>query len=183
MKLLLHSCCAPCSAAIVEYLLYKDIRPIIFFYNPNIDPEEEYLKRKFELERFARSEGLQTIDGDYRHDLWLAAVAGMESEPERGRRCLACFRHRLTEAARVAVENSCDTLATTLASSRWKNLNQIAEAGRDAVEPFVGLSFWDRNWRKGGLSERRRILLNERGFYNQTWCGCEFSRQLPHKKP
>jgi predicted adenine nucleotide alpha hydrolase (AANH) superfamily ATPase len=177
MKLLLHACCAPCSAAIVEFLLQNGIRPLIFFYNPNIYPEEEYEKRKTELVRFAIAEGLEVIDGDYRHELWLQAVAGLEQEPERGCRCLACFRHRLSEAAKVAADHGCDTLATTLASSRWKDLNQIAAAGREAVAAWPGLTFWEKNWRKEGLSERRNQLLKERGFYNQTWCGCEFSRR------
>jgi predicted adenine nucleotide alpha hydrolase (AANH) superfamily ATPase len=175
MKLLLHSCCAPCSAAIIEYLLQKGVRPVLYFYNPNIFPFEEYELRKRELMRYARTQNIEVIDGDYSHEQWLLAIAGLENEPERGLRCSKCFHQRLAEAAKVASERGFDTLATTLGSSRWKNLEQIAKAGNEAVAPYQNLTFWDKNWRKEGLSERRNILLKENNFYNQQYCGCEFS--------
>ena len=81
----------------------------------------------------------------------------------------------MLETARVAFEHGFDHFATTLASSRWKSLEQIAEAGHAAAAQFKGVEFWEKNWRKGGLSERRRIFLTEYGFYNQQYCGCEFS--------
>ncbi len=174
--LLLHTCCAPCSAAIIEWLLANDIRPTLFYCNPNIYPREEYDIRKAECTRYARSLGLDIVDADYDHEAWLAHMKGLEDEPERGRRCLQCFRLRLTATARYAYEHGFDRIATTLASSRWKSLEQIAEAGREAASRFPGVEFWDKNWRKGGLSERRRILLAENGFYNQQYCGCEFSK-------
>ena len=77
--------------------------------------------------------------------------------------------------ARMAFERGFDHFATTLASSRWKSLEQIAKAGYAAAAQFEGVEFWEKNWRKGGLSERRRLLLAENGFYNQQYCGCEFS--------
>ncbi|MDR1373128.1 MAG: epoxyqueuosine reductase QueH [Dysgonamonadaceae bacterium] len=174
MKLLLHTCCAPCSAAIIEYLLQRDIRPVLFYFNPNISPKEEYEKRKNELDKYTCSIGIKTIDGDYNHELWLNAISGLESEPERGRRCLKCFHFRLFATAKLANDKGFDTVATTLGSSRWKNINQIADAGKSAVEQFPKLTFWDKNWRKEGLTVRRAILLRENGFYNQTYCGCEF---------
>ena len=82
-EVLLHSCCAPCSAAILEWLQQNGVRPTIFFYNPNIYPVKEYLIRKNELDRFAQSLGIRVIDGDYRHDLWRLAVIGLEKEPEK----------------------------------------------------------------------------------------------------
>ncbi|GHT61786.1 hypothetical protein FACS189451_04580 [Bacteroidia bacterium] len=175
MKLLLHTCCAPCSAAILEYLLDREIRPALFYFNPNIYPREEYEIRKNECSRYARKLGLEIIDGDYDHDLWLKNVAGLEKEPERGKRCRECFRMRLSATAWLANEKGFDTIATTLASSRWKSLEQIAEAGKQAVASYPNLTFWDKNWRKDGLSERRTILLKENAFYNQNYCGCEFS--------
>jgi predicted adenine nucleotide alpha hydrolase (AANH) superfamily ATPase len=147
----------------------------LFYFNPNIYPREEYEIRKNECSRYARQLGLEIIDGDYNHDLWLKNIAGLEKEPERGQRCMECFRMRLSATARLANEKGFDTIATTLASSRWKNLEQIAEAGRQAAISYPNLTFWDKNWRKEGLSERRRILLKENGFYNQRYCGCEFS--------
>jgi predicted adenine nucleotide alpha hydrolase (AANH) superfamily ATPase len=176
--LLLHTCCAPCSAAIIEYLSATQIRPTLFFFNPNIYPVEEYEKRKFELQRYSQFHGISFIDGDYDHALWLEGVQGLEDQPERGLRCLKCFKIRLLATARMAHEKGFDRIATTLASSRWKSLEQIAEAGHWAAAQFPNLEFWAKNWRKDGLNERRRILLKENEFYNQSYCGCEFSRRL-----
>ena len=101
----------------------------------------------------------------------------MEQEPERGRRCELCFTLRLTAAARKARELGIEWFTTTLASSRWKSLEQINRAGLVAEQSVPGTRFWARNWRKGGLQERRNQLLREYGFYNQQYCGCEFSMQ------
>lgn len=174
-KVLLHSCCAPCSSAIVEYMLNNKIKPFIFYFNPNIYPEEEYIKRKKECMRYAGSLNVPYIDFDYNHDAWLSSIAGLESEPERGKRCLKCFEYRLDATAKYAYENGFTVFTTTLASSRWKDLNQINEAGFAAAAKFPGTVFWDKNWRKGGLSERRSALIKEYCFYNQQYCGCEFS--------
>ena len=199
-EVLLHACCAPCSSAIVEWLVQHDIRPTIFYYNPNIWPREEYEIRKNESKRHAESLGLTWIDGDYDHQQWQQDVCGLEGEPERGRRCELCFTLRLTAAARKAKELGIQYFTTTLASSRWKNLEQINKAGLIAQEtvssesnlspltipeqssPTRSLShlsplFWSQNWRKGGLYERRNQLLKEFNFYNQQYCGCEFSQK------
>ncbi|MDR2145835.1 MAG: epoxyqueuosine reductase QueH [Tannerella sp.] len=174
-ELLLHVCCAPCSSAIVEKLMNTGIRPTLFFYNPNIFPREEYEKRKNECIRHAESVEVDFVDADYEHDKWLEWINGLENEPERGKRCLKCFKIRLLAAAKYASENSFKTFATTLSTSRWKNLDQINEAGALAVSRFPELTFMAENWRKGGLSERRSELIRQYGFYNQTYCGCEFS--------
>lgn len=182
---LLHACCAPCSSAIVEWMIAHGVTPVIFYYNPNIYPLKEYEIRKNESKRHAESLGLQWIDGDYNHDNWLHSVKGLESEPERGQRCGECFFHRLFVTARKAQEMDIPFFATTLASSRWKRLEQINAAGLKAQE-WVNrypkdsilhepVHFWAQNWRKGGLQERRNQLLKEYEFYNQTYCGCEFS--------
>ena len=175
--LLLHTCCAPCSSAIIEWLIANGIRPVLFFFNPNIFPIEEYEIRKAECIRYARLLGLEFIDGDYRHDEWLTDISGLEAEPERGARCLRCFKTRLLATAKLAHKRGFERFATTLASSRWKSLEQIAEAGHWAAAQFEGIVFWEKNWRKEGLSERRRELLKEHNFYNQPYCGCEFSRR------
>ena len=154
-NVLLHSCCAPCSAAIVEWMLAQDIRPTLYYFNPNIFPQEEYEIRKSECSRYAQKLGLEIIDGDYDHTAWLSDVAGLEDEPERGKRCLQCFKIRLLATAKLADERGFRLFTTTLASSRWKSLQQITEA------------------------ERRKILLAENGFYNQQYCGCEFSFRKP----
>ncbi len=191
-RVLLHSCCAPCSSAIVEWLLSHEIEPIIYYYNPNIYPLEEYEKRKTESQRHAASLGIQWLSddesGEYSgngHETWLHEVNGLEHEPERGRRCEQCFYIRLLAAARKAQACGIRYFATTLASSRWKNLDQVNAAGLRAAAKAneenalrgggQSVVFWAQNWRKDGLQERRNQLLKEYQFYNQQYCGCEFS--------
>ena len=192
-KVLLHTCCAPCSSAIIEAMLQNGITPVIYYCNPNIYPYEEYLIRKNECTRYAESLGLEIIDDDYDHEGWLQAVKGMENEPERGGRCLKCFKLRLLRTAEYAASRGIKVITTTLASSRWKSLDQINEAGQWACKEVAGgLStplemtegelemtatpvWWDQNWRKGGLQERRLQIIKEYDFYNQLYCGCEFS--------
>ncbi|MCR5712620.1 MAG: epoxyqueuosine reductase QueH [Prevotella sp.] len=176
-EVLLHACCAPCSSAIVEWMLANGVRPTIFYYNPNIYPHEEYEIRKKESKRHAESLGIRWIDGDYDHEGWLRDICGMEAEPERGRRCEQCFTLRLTRAAQEARKQGLRYFTTTLASSRWKSLEQINRAGHLAEQAVEGTTFWDQNWRKGGLQERRNQLLREYQFYNQQYCGCEFSQR------
>ena len=187
MRLLLHSCCAPCSGAIIETLA-KDFRAegrdpseamAIFWSNSNICDRQEYDKRKAEILRYAKLFGIEVIEDDYDHQEWLAEVArGREDAPERGPRCLECFAYRLLRAARYAAANGFDTLTTSLASSRWKSLEQVDEAGRRACSQVDGVQWWGRNWRKGGLQPRRNEIIKEQNFYNQTFCGCEFSKGL-----
>lgn len=174
-QVLLHACCAPCSSAIVEWMLQHGIRPTIFYFNPNIFPYEEYEIRKNESKRHADSLGISWIDGDYNHAQWLEQVQGLEHEPERGSRCLQCFRMRLTATALQAQALGITHFTTTLASSRWKSLDQITQAGLAAQAAVPSTLFWAQNWRKGGLQDRRNQLLKEYSFYNQLYCGCEFS--------
>ncbi len=183
-EILLHACCAPCSGAILECLRDNGIRPVIFFSNSNIHPREEYELRLSELRRHADATGVALVADEYDHAAWREAVRGLEAEPERGRRCEACFRFRLERAARYARAHGLPVLATTLASSRWKDLAQVDEAGRAACRNVSSESgnvcetvFWAQNWRKGGLQPRRDEIIREQGFYNQDWCGCEFSRK------
>ena len=162
------------------------ITPVIYYCNPNIYPFEEYEIRKEECTRYAQSLGLEIIDADYDHENWLEAMTGMENEPERGGRCLRCFKLRLLRTAQYARSRGIKVITTTLASSRWKSLDQINEAGQWAVEAVrhgensippsdSDVIWWDQNWRKGGLQERRNQILKEYDFYNQRYCGCEFS--------
>jgi len=183
-RLLLHCCCAPCSGAIIECLLASGIRPLIFFSNSNIYSQEEYLKRKEEIVRYAASKDLEVVDDDFDHGNWLSEVArGLETAPERGERCLRCFHYRLLRAARYAAANGCDVLTTTLASSRWKDLSQVDDAGLRACSLASAegnkVIWWGNNWRKGGLQERRNAIIREQQFYNQNYCGCEFTRSIP----
>ena len=174
-QVLLHACCAPCSSAIVEWLVAHEIESVIYYYNPNIYPQEEYETRKNESKRHAESLGLRWIDGDYDHRQWLEAMKGLEQEPERGARCERCFACRLIKTAEVAKAEGIPYFATTLASSRWKSLEQIERAGTWAAQQTGSVQFWAQNWRKGGLQQRRNELLRQYQFYNQRYCGCEFS--------
>ena len=168
------------------------VEPIIYYSNPNIYPYEEYLIRKNECTRYAEKLGLTIIDDDYDHVAWLSSIKGLEAEPERGGRCLKCFRYRLLRAAKYAKSHGIKVLTTTLASSRWKSLDQINQAGSWACAQANGsffddsscseLIWWDQNWRKGGLQERRNQIIKEMDFYNQQYCGCEFSMRKDNLK-
>ena len=188
-KVLLHCCCAPCSSAILEWMLQNDVVPVIYYCNPNIYPLEEYEIRKNEITRYAQQLGIEIFEDEYNHAQWLEQVRGLEQEPERGGRCLVCFKMRLLRAVRKAAELGIDEFTTTLASSRWKSLEQITEAGEWAAsqvnqsgEAPIQVHFDARNWRKGGLQQRRNELLKQNGFYNQLYCGCEFSREAMQRK-
>jgi predicted adenine nucleotide alpha hydrolase (AANH) superfamily ATPase len=165
-------------------MMQNGITPVIYYCNPNIYPQEEYEIRKEECTRYAQALGLEIVDADYDHDNWLDQMKGLEHEPERGGRCLKCFKLRLLRTARYACERGIKVITTTLASSRWKSLDQINEAGRWACGTLAGetippeareVIWWDQNWRKGGLQERRLRIIKEYDFYNQLYCGCEFS--------
>lgn len=176
-RILLHSCCAPCSGAIIEYMVGHGMKPAVFFSNSNITPSEEYLLRRDECERYCREMRVDFIEDDYDHDAWECVAQGLEDQPERAGRCLQCFRYRLERAARYASEHGFKVLTTTLASSRWKSLEQVDAAGEYACSLYPGVTWWPQNWRKGGLQERRNEIIRERGFYNQLFCGCEYSRK------
>ena len=172
---LLHACCAPCSAAIIECMLRNGMKPTVYFSNSNIYPQQEYDVRKHELKRFLEAQNVPYVEDEYDHLEWLSVIKGLEDEPERGSRCSVCFQFRLSHAAKYAQEHGFHLLTTTLASSRWKNIRQIDTAGHLAVEAYPDVEWWDMNWRKGGLQNRRGELLRINEFYNQLYCGCEFS--------
>jgi predicted adenine nucleotide alpha hydrolase (AANH) superfamily ATPase len=117
------------------------------------------------------------IEGDFDYDGWKKYVAGFEAEKERGERCSLCFKMRLLASAKLASENNIALFTTSLAASRWKDIEQIKQAGQWAAAHFENVHFWDKNWRKDGLSEKRRELLQKNAFYNQQYCGCEFSKR------
>ena len=171
-KIVLHSCCAPCSAAILEWLLGNEIRPLIFYFNPNIFPLEEYNLRKSENQRYAASLGLDFVDDDYDHVTWRNAMKGLENEPERGLRCAACFTYRLMETAKFAKKCGIEIFTTTLSSSRHKSFNQIVDAALKAETTHLGTQFWAKNWRKGDLPKRAAEISKINCFYRQNYCGC-----------
>lgn len=156
-------------------MVQEGLRPVVFFSNSNIVPFGEYEKRRDECRRYCGKWGLEFVEDEWNHAEWQCIAKGREAEPERGGRCMECFKFRLERAARYAHEHGLQVLTTTLASSRWKSLEQVDAAGAFATSLFPGLVWWSRNWRKGGLQERRNAIIREQCFYNQLYCGCEFS--------
>jgi len=174
-KLLLHSCCAPCAGEIMEAVAASGIDTTVYFYNPNIHPEEEYLIRKEENIKFCEKLGFNFIDADYDTDNWFERVKGLEQEPERGKRCTQCFDMRFEKSALYAVENGFPVFATTLGISRWKDMNQINNSGSRAANRYEELIYWDFNWRKQGGSSRMIEISKRENFYQQEYCGCVYS--------
>ena len=163
-KLLLHSCCAPCSGEVMEAILASGIEFTIYFYNPNIHPLKEYMIRKEENIRFAEKHGIPFIDvdDDYENDrkTWFKKAEGMEWEPERGIRCTMCFDMRFEKAAQYAHEHGC---------------------GHRAAAPYDDVVYWDYNWRKGGGSQRMIEISKRERFYQQEYCGCVYSLRDSNK--
>lgn len=174
-KLLLHSCCAPCSGSVMESLIQAKIDFTIYFYNPNIHPAKEYEIRKNENIRFAEKHSIPFVDADYDTDNWFERAKGMENEPERGKRCTMCFDMRFDRTALYAYENGFPVISSSLGISRWKDMNQINECGLRAAEKYPGITYWTYNWRKGGGSQRMYELAKEESFYKQEYCGCVYS--------
>lgn len=180
-KVLLHSCCAPCSGEVMEAMVASGIDFTIFFYNPNIHPRKEYELRKEENIRFAQEFGVPFIDADYDRDNWFARAKGMEHEPERGIRCTMCFDMRFERTALYAHEHGFPVITSCLGISRWKDMKQINDCGHRAAEPYEGLTYWDYNWRKGGGSARMIEISKRENFYQQEYCGCVYSLRDTNK--
>ena len=156
-------------------MLASGIDYTIFFYNPNIHPEREYLLRKDENVRFAEKHGVPFVDADYDKDNWFARAKGMEWEPERGIRCTMCFDMRFERTALYAHEHGFPVMTSSLGISRWKNMAQINDCGQRAAGRYEGLSYWDFNWRKGGGAARMIEISKREEFYQQEYCGCVYS--------
>ena len=179
-KLLLHSCCAPCSSACIERLTnFFDIT--ILYYNPNIEPYEEYLKRKKEEIRFIKEypniHKLDIIDCDYDNDLFLSIAAGLEEEPERGKRCLKCYNLRMEYTAKKAKELGYDYFATTLTLSPLKDSQVLNKIGY-ALSKKYDISYLPSDFKKQNGYKRSIELSKEYNLYRQNFCGCKYSRKV-----
>jgi len=174
-RVLLHSCCAPCSGAMIEEMVEKrDADVTVFFYNPNIHPRAEYELRKEENRRFAAKLGVPFVDADYDPDAWYKRARGMEFDPERGGRCTMCFDMRMDRTALYASEWGFDAIATTNSTSRWKDEAQVDGSGRRAAAKY-GLGYWGDDWKTDAMTERKYVINAENSFYKQEYCGCSFS--------
>ncbi len=174
-RLLLHSCCAPCSSACLERL--KDFFEItVFYYNPNIDEEQEYEKRKAEQIRFLKETGYADfLDCDHESEAFEEMVKGYEAEPERGKRCYLCYELRLNKTAQIAKEKGFDYFATTLTLSPYKNAEWLNEIG-EKVGGRYGVKYLCTDFKKQGGYHRSIELSNQYGLYRQDFCGCRFSK-------
>ena len=176
-RLLLHACCAPCSTAVLERLSQR-LEITLFFYNPNLDTQDEFSRRAGELGRLSRESGLSAdpIILPYTPEAFHHAVRGLEGEAEGGARCEACFTLRLRQAAQYAAREGFDFFTTTLTISPMKNaalLNRIGETiGREE-----GLAFLPSDFKKRGGYLRSTQLSKTFGLYRQNYCGCVFSRE------
>lgn len=179
--LLMHTCCAPCSGEVIDAIQKSGIVFALFFYNPNIHPLKEYELRKSENIRYAEKLNIPFIDADYDTDNWFERIKGLEEAPERGVRCTACFDMRFERTALYAYENGYKSITSCLGISRWKDMNQINNAGKKAVSRYPGMTYDDRNWRKNGGSARMYEIAKYENFYKQEYCGCIYSLRDSNK--
>ena len=179
-KLLLHSCCGPCSSYVISYLTnYFDIT--ILYYNPNIYPYDEYLKRKQEqiklINEIDCSNNLDIMDCDYDNDLYEKCIIGLENEPERGNRCMVCYNLRMEKTAKMAKEYNYDYFCTTLSVSPYKNAVWINKIGEKLQNKYNVNWLYSDFKKKDGY--KQSILLSKKyNLYRQDYCGCIYSK--PH---
>lgn len=184
-SLLLHSCCGPCSSYCLEALV-PHFQVTVLFYNPNIFPEEEYEHRLSEQRRLIEEawKGRVTLLSlSYEHAEFLDAVKGLESEPEGGLRCEACFRLRLSKTALLAKEKGFDYFGTTLTVSPHKNAMVLNRVGHEEEERIAGGALWlESDFKKKNGYKRSIELSKEYGLYRQQYCGCEYARTMSGAK-
>ena len=182
-ELLLHSCCGPCSTAVIERLM-PDYKITVFYFNPCITDREEYEKRKAIQIAFIDAFNRETpcvgkvkfIEGDYKPEVYFERVKGLEGEPEGGKRCEVCFRQRLEETARMAKSLEMDCFTTTLTISPHKDYEIISGIGKE-LEEELGVEFLDIDFKKKAGFQRSIQLAKKHGLYRQDYCGCEFSKR------
>ena len=177
-KLLLHSCCAPCSSYTLEYLSrYFDIT--VYYFNPNISPKQEFDKRFEEQKRLISQmpfkNSVTLVEGDYNYDDFLEIAKGLENVPEGGERCFRCYKMRLESTARLAKEQGFDYFCTTLSISPLKNSQKINELGFE-IEGKYGVKWLPSDFKKREGYKRSIQLSREYSLYRQNFCGCVFSK-------
>lgn len=176
--LLLHSCCAPCSSYVIEYLS-KYFKITVFYYNPNISPDEEYRYRANEQKRLIESMPLENevkfLESEYNPDEFFNASKGLENEPEGGARCAKCFNLRLSKTAQVAKQGNFDYFTTTLTISPLKNAQLINNIGSALSEKY-GIPYLLSDFKKKNGYKRSIVLSKEYNLYRQNYCGCVFSK-------
>ena len=181
-RLFLHSCCAPCSSAVLE-ALSQDFEIIDFFYNPNISPKEEYQKRVEEMKRLLQEmepdykHPVRFVEGEYHPEAFFEIARGLETVPEGGERCFRCYRMRMEETARLAKQYNCEYFTTTLSISPLKNAAKINEIGEE-LQDIYQVSHLPSDFKKKNGYKRSVELSKEHELYRQNYCGCVFSKAL-----
>jgi hypothetical protein len=171
-KILLLSCCAPCSCAVIKTMAENKDNFAVVFYNPNIRPLAEYEKRRDENKRVCEQYGVDFIELEYDNERWCELTKGLENEPERGKRCSVCFYMRLKRVMEYAKENGFTAVASVLGVSRYKNLAQVNEAAYKAAKD-TGFQYIEIEGRKNGMQDLRNQLIKDLNLYNQNYCGCK----------
>ncbi|MDD2766174.1 MAG: epoxyqueuosine reductase QueH [Candidatus Moranbacteria bacterium] len=179
-QFLLHVCCAPCSIAVIDELA-TEYDLVVLFYNPNIHPEEEYLKRKREVVRVCEEWKVPMIDHDYDIEKWEKDIRGLENEPEGGLRCVSCISMRLLHTAEIAKEKNIELFGTTLTMGRNKREIVITPLGKSAGEKY-GREYYVEDWKKKGREIKARAMVKERDIYRQTYCGCKYSIRVQREE-
>lgn len=173
-KILLHACCAVCAGYPLELLSSMDYVPVVYFYNPNIHPSEEYERRLKELVTYCNKKNFELHIGNDDTKVWYNFVKGLENEPERGKRCVKCFELRLEDTAKKALELGIKKFSTTLMVSPHKVRSDIVSVGK-AVAVKYGLEFVDTDFRKNNGNLKTMAIAKEENFYRQKYCGCVYS--------
>ena len=174
-KIILHACCAPCASYPIQKLKEDGFEPVVFFYNPNIFPSSEYEIRRVELENYCKKNNIEYFDCDYEIKNFYEAIKGLESEPEKGKRCSICFNLRLDKTAQFAKSKEIKYFTTTLSVSPHKNSNQIFNEGKIIAQKY-DIKFLEYNFKKQDGFKISRQIAKENNMYAQSYCGCEFSQ-------
>ena len=175
-KVLLHSCCAPCSTTCIERLK-EHLNITVFYYNPNIDTEYEFNLRAKEQQRYCKKEDIDCIVYDYDKQAFMQSAKGLENEAEGGKRCEKCFYLRLRKTAEKCKELGLNYFATTLTVSPLKNATLINKIGKQ-IEQELGVKYLVTDFKKDNGYLRSITLSKENDLYRQNYCGCEFSKNI-----
>lgn len=175
MRLVLHNCCAICGVFLTDFFKNQSEKILIYFYNPNIYPEEEYQKRLESVKKMAEIYQLEFLEEKEKTDYWFEKTKNFKDEPEGGKRCEICFQIRLEKTAQLAKKIGYDSFSTTLGISPYKNLSLINDLGQKIAQKF-GLNFITLDEKnKKEFWQRSKILAKKFNFYHQKYCGCLFS--------
>jgi hypothetical protein len=179
-KLLLHSCCAPCSSYVLEYLS-EFFEIIIYYFNPNISPESEYLFRLEEVKRLVEEmphkNPITFVESEYNPDDFFSLAKGHEKDRERGERCRKCLKFRLESTAKKAKELNVDYFTTTLSISPLKDSEFLNETGRELSVEY-GVQYLFSDFKKKGGYQRSIVLSRDYNLYRQNFCGCVYSKKV-----